>query len=258
MSALRLVPRFLAAAVLTAAGGHARADAGDTAEMRLALDAALEQVGQLETEVSRLRQANGALARSLAAANEDARNARSELQRLRTDLEALGIAVFDPTDREARRRLVEAMADLRRETEARERAEQQLLQFSESLVLLLERLPEMDPAVRATLEGEIRAADALLAGQDAGPDGAARRATVPLTAARVVSINRDLGLVVLDVGERSGVRLGMPLEMHRGDRVLGAGFVADVRDRVCGVVAGDPPFDLQALRIGDGARPSLQ
>jgi len=257
MSILSFLRFLLPAAVLTVGTGMVCAQ-GEQDEVRLAMDAALERAAQLESENTHLRGANAALAKSLAAANEDSRASREELRRMRADLEALGIAVFDPTDREARKRLIAAMAEAGRERQARERVEQQLLQFSESMVLMLDRLPEMDATLRADIESEIRAADLALARTHRNEQAAPKADAVPLTSAQVVSINRDLGLVVLNVGTRSGVRLGMPLEIHRQDLDLGYGLVADVRDGVCGVVASQTGFKIENLKVGDQARPRIQ
>jgi hypothetical protein len=54
--------------------------------------------------------------------------------------------------------------------------------------------------------------------------------------ARVLDVNRDLGMVVLDAGGRQGVRAGMVLMILRNDRPLARVRVVDVRRRVAGAV----------------------
>lgn len=245
---------LLAAAVTTVGAPVYAAEAA--AEARVAMEAALERAGRLQQENDRLRQANAALAKSLAAANIDAKSSRDELQSLRADLEALGLTVFDPGDRESRRRLITAMAETGREREARAKLEQQLLQICESIVLFLDRQGDMDPKLRAQLEAELRSADQALA--------KARNTVEPvaapsagLTDARVLSIKPELGLAVLNVGTRSGVRLGMPFNLVRQDRVIGAAIVVDVRDDVSGLVALDGGLAIEQLQVGDAARPGM-
>jgi hypothetical protein len=226
------------------------------AEVRVAMDAALERAGRLEQENDRLRQANAALAKSLAAANTDAKASRDELQSLRADLEALGLTVFDPGDRESRRRLITAMAEAGRERDARAKLEQQLLQICESVVLFLDRQGDVDPKLRAQLEAELRSADQALAAARATAEPVVAPST-GLTDARVLSIKPDLGLAVLNVGARSGVRLGMPFNLVRQDRVIGAAIVVDVRDDVSGLVALDGGLAIEQLQVGDAARPGV-
>lgn len=251
------LPMLLTAAALVAGAGLARADeTGVAAETRAALEAALERAGRLEQEAGQLRKANAALAKSLAAANQEARTARAEQQKLRSDLEALGLSVFDASDRESRRRLINAMAELGREKEARALLERQLLQLSESVLVFLDRQENVDPALRAEIEGELRAADQTLAASRGIQDTTPAAAT-ELTEARVLSLQSDLGLAVLNVGTRSGVRLGMPFEFQRENRALGSAIVVDVRDDVCGVVALDGGLAVEQLQVGDTARPGL-
>ena len=227
-----------------------------TAEHSVALGAALERAGRLEQDVEKLRKANAALATSLAAANDDARAAREELKALRADLEALGLSVFDPSDRESRRRLIAAMADAGRERDSRHKLEQQLLQLSEAVLVFLDRQPEVDASLRAELESELRVADQTLAATTRGNVNNAA-ASPELTEARVISMKSDLGLAVLNVGTRSGVRLGMPFQISRKDRTLGSALVVDVREDVCGLASGDGGLAIDEIQIGDTARPGV-
>lgn len=227
-----------------------------TAEHSVALGAALERAGRLEQDVEKLRKANAALATSLAAANDDARTAREELRALRADLEALGLSVFDPSDRESRRRLIAAMADAGRERDSRHKLEQQLLQLSEAVLVFLDRQPEVDASLRAELESELRVADQTLAATTHGNVNNAA-ASPELTEARVISMKSDLGLAVLNVGTRSGVRLGMPFQISRKDRTLGSALVVDVREDVCGLASGDGGLAIDEIQIGDTARPGV-
>ena len=252
---LQAIAPFAATALAVGAVPAHADETGVVAETRVALEAALERAGRMEQENNQLRQANAALARSLAAANQEAKTARDELQKTRADFEALGLTVFDPTDRESRRRLINAMAELGREKEARGRLERQLLQLSESVLVFLNRLENVDAALRAELEAELRAADQTLASTRETANDIP--AATELTNARVMSLQPDIGLAVLNVGTRSGVRLGMPFELRRQDRALGAAIVVDVRDEVCGLVALDGGLAIQEVQVGDVARPGV-
>ena len=253
---LQAMAPFAATAIAVGAVSARADEAGVVAETRVALEAALERAGRMEQENNQLRQANAALARSLAAANQEARTARDEHQKMRADFEALGLTVFDPTDRESRRRLINAMAELGREKEARGSLERQLLQLSESVLVFLNRLENVDATLRAEIEAELRAADQTLA-STRDIHGQTPAAANELTAARVLSLQPEIGLAVLNVGLRSGVRLGMPFEFRRQDRALGSAIVVDVRDEVCGLVALDGGLAIQDLQVGDIARPGV-
>ncbi len=57
-----------------------------------------------------------------------------------------------------------------------------------------------------------------------------------LEAARVVAVDGVLQFVVLNIGRSTGVRVGMPLVVRRGDRIVGRVRVVEVRRTVCGAV----------------------
>lgn len=54
--------------------------------------------------------------------------------------------------------------------------------------------------------------------------------------ASVLSIDSDSGLVVVNVGREGGLRVGMPVEISRGDQILANTIVTDVRKEVAGVL----------------------
>jgi len=222
-------------------------------ESREALNAALERMTRLELQTERLRESNNALARGLAAANEEAQAVREAHRELRLEIEALGINLLDTTDGNARRSLLEALATLDDERGRREAVEKQLLQLVEVVAVYLER-GEEDDAARLALEARLRHVDRVLAPEIVGANAVAE---VPgLRDARVVSIQPELGLVVLNVGRKSGVKIGMPFEILQNDRTVAPAMVVDVRNDVCGLALGDGGAAIAELQVGDQARPA--
>ena len=57
-----------------------------------------------------------------------------------------------------------------------------------------------------------------------------------LGAATVLDVNPDLRLVVLNIGLLQGARVGMPLVMLRGNRVVAELKIVEVRQRICGAL----------------------
>jgi hypothetical protein len=51
---------------------------------------------------------------------------------------------------------------------------------------------------------------------------------------RLVDVNAELGLVILDQGARQGVRYGLPLTVLRDRRRVARIRVVDVRERIAG------------------------
>jgi len=74
-----------------------------------------------------------------------------------------------------------------------------------------------------------------------------------LVAAKILEVNLKLRLVVLDVGAQQGARIGMPLIIFRGDRVVAELRMVDVRQKICGAVIENVDNNV-TLEAGDTAR----
>ena len=74
-----------------------------------------------------------------------------------------------------------------------------------------------------------------------------------LATARVLEVNRMLDLVVLNVGAGHGARIGMPMIILRGDRVVAELRVVDVRQNICGALI-EKVMNNVTLQAGDTAQ----
>jgi hypothetical protein len=70
--------------------------------------------------------------------------------------------------------------------------------------------------------------------------------------ATVLDVNPNLRLVVLNVGLLQGARVGMPLVVWRGDRVVAQLKIVEVRQRICGALIERVEKKV-TLRAGDKA-----
>jgi hypothetical protein len=127
---------------------------------------------------------------------------------------------------------------------------------------LVEQLQRLLDAVQkqGDIAGELARTKALLAAaekpaaNEAGKTGGAvGQAAGTLGAATVLDVNPDLRLVVLNVGLLQGARIGMPLIVLRGDRVIAELKIVDVRQRVCGALI-ERTEKTVTLKTGDVAR----
>jgi cell shape-determining protein MreC len=78
-------------------------------------------------------------------------------------------------------------------------------------------------------------------------------ARATLETARVVAVNSDLRLVVLNVGRAQGARIGMPVVVLHRDRVVAQVRVVEVRRNICGAVI-EKLENNATLNAGDPAR----
>ena len=74
-----------------------------------------------------------------------------------------------------------------------------------------------------------------------------------LVAAHVLEINKKLQMVVLDVGGNQGARVGMPLVILRGDRMVAELRVVEVRPTISGALIEKVENNV-TIKAGDTAR----
>ena len=74
-----------------------------------------------------------------------------------------------------------------------------------------------------------------------------------LAAATVVDVNAPLRMAVLDVGAQQGARVGMPVQVWRGDRLIAELRIVEARRRVSGALIERVERGV-ILQVGDRAR----
>ena len=88
----------------------------------------------------------------------------------------------------------------------------------------------------AKLKAQLNACQAEVAQFQEGTKAARDEMPGTLSAAKVLAINNPLQVVVLNVGAEQGVRVGMPFQVWRADRMLAEVRVVEVRPRICGAL----------------------
>lgn len=201
-------------------------------------------VASLQREVSRLQQQNQQLHRSLAEANRAEKEAAGQLAQVRTRLEALGKNLLDGGDD----RLIQAASDLQI---ANERIRSLESSVSRLVSAVNDYLPEAvvsNPESRIRVETSLRELDAALGlRQKPRPDVR----TGSLQQARVVSLDQESGMLVLNVGESQGARIGMTFRLVRGQQPYGKAILADVRKGISGVFVESIDHSAETPRLGD-------
>ncbi len=124
---------------------------------------------------------------------------------------------------------------------------------AKSLLDIMARTRTAQAESRAALETQLRAVSRLLgAGEDEMPMANQGQAT--LTDASVIEVKPEFSLVVANIGRETGVRMGMPFQVWRGNRRIGDVRVIDVRDRISGAVTQNLVSEEDPIRVGDRLR----
>jgi DNA-binding cell septation regulator SpoVG len=67
----------------------------------------------------------------------------------------------------------------------------------------------------------------------------------------VISVKDEWSFVVGNLGEKQGVKIGMPMRVMRDDRKIATLRVVDVRQKICGAVIQEMNSKKEKIRVGD-------
>ena len=240
-----------AALMLACAGTMLGQDSLDFQELQNNLRTAYAKIQALEKAASAGGAPSAAMVEATAAANAEAAEWKDRYTQLRGLLEALGIAALENSGDEKNDRLIAALNDLRLMKEDNERlavALNDLLTASDSFSQVA--TPGNPDSVR-DLAAAIDGGQKALASSQAGFSEGARK---ELSAARVLSVKADLGVIVLDVGTRDGAKPGMPFNIFREDKPVARVLITDVRSAVSGAVVRELFSPSDKPMVGDLGR----
>ena len=178
-------------------------------------------------ELERLKKQTKALGTSLAEANKLANQYRDDYNKLRIQTEALGLDTLTKGDKGTRERLLKAISDRRLLEEERESMAHALLDLSDAIKAYMTTAVSSNPKIRAELQAALNAASTAVGLQRRTPNVEPKK---NLDEGKIVSLKRDYGIVVFNLGTADGAKIGMPFEIYRKDRPIGTAMIADVRE----------------------------
>ncbi|MDP3850653.1 MAG: hypothetical protein Q8Q59_09135 [Luteolibacter sp.] len=199
---------------------------------------------KLQEVIIELQAQNQTLRRSLVEANRGEKQASGQLAQVRERLEALGKNLLDGGDD----RLIQAAGDLQLANERMIELEGSATRLAASVNDYLRQAVISDPDARLRVETSLRELDAVL-GLRQKPRPDVRSGT--LQQARIVSLDQESGMLVLNIGESQGARIGMTFQLSRGQQPYGKAILADVRKGVSGVFVENLDNPAETPRPGD-------
>ena len=194
------------------------------------------RIDQLERQVASLRE-------SYMLARADADAAREQLREVSMRLEALGGTALGGQEE----KLIETAAMLESTRSELDEVRQGSLRLSSAVAEYKRSAIVEDEAARQSLESalqEMEIALGLRAKQQSEPDGT-------LDEAKVLSIDSESGLIVINAGRKGGVKVGMPMEISRGDQAIALTMVTDVRKSVSGLLVQRHLNPVLSIAVGD-------
>ncbi len=222
-------------------------------ELNTTLQVAAQKIQALEAQIAAAKDKNDALAQSAAASNQEALELKNRYERLRGLLEGLGISALENNREQTQDRLLSALSDLRISEVSRQKLADSLMQLAEASLVFAKTVPNPDDTAGGQLQKALVKAEATLAAASADP-GSDSTPAVDLQDARIVSLKNELGIAVIGVGSRDGVKPGMPFEIYREDKPIAKLLVTEVRHSVSGAVVQELASISDPVRVGDRAK----
>lgn len=227
--------------------GDARAEAIEAQEAKAALEVALERLGEADRKLAATRE-------SLAESNRIAEEVRSQYEELLLRMASFGVDLVKPDRNSLEQRLLQAVRDRSKAEAEKQQLAGQLAGLSEAVMGFLQTTASPDARTQAQLENALASANDALGRLSNGADAAAAR---PLAQGQVVSIDQETGLVVVNVGRGSGIRIGMPISVKRDDQPVVEALVVDVRDSISGALI-EASHGSAGVKVGDRIEPRAE
>ena len=219
----------------------------ENAEHAVTAGALLVQNEELRRQLSVEQESLKALTSSLAESNAEAELFRRKYSDLELRMEALGLASASKDRAKLEQRLLAAVSDLQLAQKERDEYRDQMLRLNEAMLRYLKTSQGGDAQARMEVETQLRSTNNLVTRSASAPDSA----EPSLLDGSVISVKDEWSFVVGNLGEKQGVKIGMPMRVMRNDRKIATLRVVDVRQKICGAVIQEMDSEKEKIRIGD-------
>src|SRR6267143_5520682 len=219
----------------------------ENAEHAVTAETLLAQTEELRRQLSIEQESLRALTSSLAESNAEAEMFRRKYSDLELRMEALGLASANKDRAKLEQRLLAAVSDLQLAQKVREEYRDQMLRLNEAVLCYLKTSQGGDAKARMDVEAQLRSINTLITKSVSAPD----MAEPGLMDGNVISVKEEWSFVVGNLGQKQGVKIGMPMRIMRDDRKIATLRVVDVRQKICGAVIQEMDSRKEKIRVGD-------
>jgi hypothetical protein len=219
----------------------------ENAEHAVTAETLLAQNEQLRKQLSIEQESLRTLTSSLAESNAEAELFRRKYSDLELRMEALGLASANKDRSKLEQRLLAAVSDLQLAQKERDEYRDQMLRLNETMLRYLKTSQGGDGQARMDVETQLRSTNNLVTRSTSAWDSP----QPSLMDGSVISVKDDWSFVVGNLGEKQGVKIGMPMRVLRGDRKIATLRVVDVRQKICGAIIQEMDSEKEQIRVGD-------
>ena len=207
----------------------------------------LQQDEDLQKQLSIAQESLKALTSSLAESNAEAELFRRKYSDLQLQMEALGLASANKDRAKLEQRLLAAVSDLQLAHKERDEYRDQMLRLDEAVLYYLKTSQSADAKARMDVEAQLRSIDKLVTKSSNASDSP----EPSLMDGSVISVKDEWSFVVGNLGEKQGVKIGMPMRVMRDEKRIATLRVIDVRQRICGAVIQEMASKKDRIKVGD-------
>jgi len=208
---------------------------------------ALQENEQLQRQLSIAQESLKALTSSLAESNAEAEELRRKYSDLELRMEALGLVSANKDRAKLEQRLLAAVSDLQLAQKERDQYRDEMLRLNEAVLCYLKTSQGGDAKARMEVEAQLRSINTLITKSTSTPD-------LPepgLMDGSVISVKEEWSFVVGNLGEKQGVKIGMPMRVMQDDRKIATLRVVDVRQKIFGAVIQEMNSSKERIKVGD-------
>jgi hypothetical protein len=205
---------------------------------------------KLVTENRRLREELADARKSAATSFAEAEVFRRQVKEMTDRMEALGASTVNPSALE--QRVLQAANTLRFSEANRQELNKALVRLA---TVASEFAKRPDHEAKLVMEAELKRTDEILAKAVGGEllDASAKGAEsgTDLMNGKVSAVKPEIGCIVINLGSKQGVKVGMPFKVTRGDKLIGTVRVVDARQGFSGTVIQNLASEKELIRLGD-------
>jgi hypothetical protein len=236
---------LMAASAVQAQGNSSLSESkSETVTRSATAELATAENEELRRQLSIAQESLRALTSSLAESNGQAEELRRKYSDLQLRMEALGLASANKDRSKLEQRLLAAVSDLQLAQKTRDEYRDQMLRLNEAILRYIKTSQGDDAQARMDIETQLRSTNELVTKSTNPPE-----APEPsLMDGSVISVKEEWSFVV---GEKQGVKIGMPMRVMRDDRKIATLRVVDVRQKVCGAVVQEMDSKKEKIKVGD-------
>jgi len=222
-------------------------------EAKVTLQTVVAENQLLKQQLTEAQDAIKSLTNSLAVANSEAEVFRKEAAELKLRMEALGVDGLSADKSKIEQRLLKAVRDLQLVQSEKDKLGDELVQLSEAVLRYTKSASSEDAEARLALEAQMRSVGEALGVPGNGSPNSSQSGggNADLDNGMVISIKEELSLIVANVGNRQGVKVGMPFRVIRNGSEVGVVRVVDVREKISGAVIQSLDSEKNKIKVGD-------